>query len=197
MLLDGLEGDLRFFFSDPARCRLADEHLPDEIPQPKIMVESDEAWHEAVELLYRRGVVDAVETSSIPVVRGQRLLQGGFGAIKPGRFTADGKPVLRFIMDCRATNAVIIRLVDDLNRMPGATALLSLVVLEHEAVLFDAEDLVAAFYLLQLPAAWMPYFTFARPVDGSAIGREAGTLYFVASRVLPMGFSGATALLQH
>ena len=98
--------------------------------------------------------MDAVETSSIPVVRGRRLLQGGFGVIKPGRFTASGLPVLRFIMDCRATNAVIIRLVDDLNRMPGATALLSLVVLEHEAVLFDAEDLVAVFLnLLQLPVA--------------------------------------------
>ena len=100
-------------------------------------------------------------------------------------------------MNCRATNAVLVKLLDDLNEMAGATSLLRLVVLKNEVVLYDAEDLVSAFYLLLLPESWWPSFTFARTVDGSALGLPTGTQWYVSSRDLPDGFSGAIALLQH
>ena len=67
-------------------------------------------------------------------------------------------------MDCRATNAVMIRLSGDLELMAGGTAVMSLVVLGHEAVTFCAEDLVSAF----LPLA------AARGVDGVLHFRAAG-----------------------
>ena len=59
-------------------------------------------------------------------------------------------------MDCRGTSAVLIKFLDDLNEMAGGTSLLRLVVLENEVVLYDAEDLVSAFYLLLLllPESW-------------------------------------------
>ena len=196
-LLDGLESDLHYLFSDPSRCRLPDSRLPDEISQPKVMVESDDEWHAVVSLLHQRGVVAATKLEEVPRVRGRALLQGAFGIYKPWKFLTDRRAGLRFIMDGRATDAVLIKLLDDLSEMAGATSLLRMVVLENEVVLYDAEDLVSAFYLLLLPRSWWPYFTFARTADGSALGLPAGTQWYVSSRVLPMGFSGATALLQH
>ena len=58
-LLDGLESDVHYLFSDPSRCRLPESRLPDEIPQPKVMAECDEEWHAVVFLLHQRGVVAA------------------------------------------------------------------------------------------------------------------------------------------
>ena len=62
-LFDGLESDLHYLFSDPSRCRLPESRRPDEIPQPKVVVGSDDERHAVVSLLHQRGVVAA--TSSI------------------------------------------------------------------------------------------------------------------------------------
>ena len=106
-----------------------------------------------------------------PVLRvpGRALLQGASGVHKPGKCLSDRRAVLRFIMGCRATNAVLIKLLDDLNEMAGGTSLLRLVVLENEVVLYDAENLVIVFYLLLLSESWWPYSAFARTFDGSAL----------------------------
>lgn len=196
-LLEGLSGDLHWYFSDPERCRLPPEQMPSEIPEPRVMVESDEVWEAVVKLLADRNIVTWTELSDVPVVDGKPLLQGAFGVIKPGRFTASGLAVLRFIMDCRPTNAVMLRLLGDLEAMAGGTAVMSLVVLGHEAVTFCAEDLVSAFYLLLLPPAWRGYFTFSRPVRREIFGLTGPGVVYVQSVVLPMGFSGATSILQH
>ena len=84
-------------------------------------------------------------------------------------------------MDCRATNAVMIRLLGDLELMAGGAAEMSLVVLGHEAVFFCAEDLVSAFYLLQLPEEWMAYFTFEKPVPRWVFGLEGPGVVYVKS----------------
>ena len=52
---------------------------------------------------------------------------------------------LRFNMDCRATSAILVKMVDDITQMAGGTGLMSLIVLEHEVVLYCVEDLVSAF----------------------------------------------------
>ena len=91
-LLDGLESDLHYLFSDPLRCRLPESRLPDEIPQPKAMVESDDGWHAAVSLLHQRGVVAATKLDSVPRVQGRALLQGAFGVHKPSKFLSADVP---------------------------------------------------------------------------------------------------------
>ena len=196
-LMQGLEGDLAYYLSDPARCRLASEDVVRPIPQPRVMVESPAMWEKVAALLHRFGVVEKIEHEDVPSFEGEKLFQGAFGVVKSGRFLPDGRPILRLIMDCRATNAFMMKLLSDLTSMPGGTALLNIVLLPGETALFSAEDLVAAFYLLELPPAWRPYFTFRLPVDASALGGPPGKLVYVCSRVLPMGFSGATAVMQH
>ena len=105
--------------------------------------------------------------------------------------------LLRFIMDWRATNAVMSVLKGDLQFMAAATSFLNIVIMPHEIALFSAEDLVAAFYLLSLPDTWHPFFTFERKVDGACLGGPPGVAAYVSVTVLPMGFSGATAIMRH
>ena len=47
-LLDGLSGDMAWYFGDPQRCRLPEAELPADIPRPRVMVESDAVWIEVV-----------------------------------------------------------------------------------------------------------------------------------------------------
>ena len=91
----------------------------------------------------------------------------------------------------------MVKFFSDLTSMPRGTALLKLVLLPKEVALVGAEDLVAAFYLLELPAVWRPCFTFRRPVDAGILGGRKGKQAYVCSWALPMGFSGATSVLQH
>ena len=81
--------------------------------------------------------------------------------------------------------------------MASATSLMNVIILPTEVAVFSAEDLVAAFYLLGLPEAWHGYFTFERQVDASFVGGAPGRLVRVCAMVLPMGFSGATAVMQN
>ena len=196
-LLDGLSGDMSWYFGDPERCRLPEAELPADIPKPKVMVESNDMWIEVVQVLQAHNIVDWTELCRVPRVRGQPLLQGAFGVVKPGKLTKSGLGVLRLIMDCRATNAVMLRLLGDLETMAGGTAILSLIVLDTEVAVFDAEDLVSAFYLLALPESWSVYFTFEKLVPRWVFGLEGNGVVYVKSRVLPMGFSLATTALQH
>ena len=91
----------------------------------------------------------------------------------------------------------MLRLLGDLETMAGGTSILSLIVLDTEVAVFDAEDLVSAFYLLALPENWSVYFTFEKPVPRWVFGLEGNGVVYVKSRVLPMGFSLATTALQH
>ena len=81
--------------------------------------------------------------------------------------------------------------------MAAATSILNIVIMPHEIAFFSAQDLVAAFYLLSLPDTWHPFFAFERKVDGSCLGGPPSVEVYVSVAVLPMGFSGATAIMQH
>ena len=142
--------------------------------------ESQEMWERVVTLLCRHGVWEKVDF-------GLSLLQGAFGVVKTGKFLPDGRPVLQLVMDCLATDRVMVKLLSDLTSMPRRTALLKLVFLPKEDALFCAEDLVAAVYLLELPAGWRPYFTFRRPVDAGILGGQKRNRRTCALECFPWG----------
>jgi len=195
--LDGLGGDTRHFMEDPARFRLPDDKVTRPIPKPKVMVSCQAEWEVIVQMLFEAKLIRIIDDSDIPRFDGERLLQGVFGVSKPGKQVEDGCNLLRFIMDCRATNAVLAVLRGDLRSMASATSLMNVVILPTEVAVFSAEDLVAAFYLLGLPEVWHGYFTFERQVDARFVGGTPGRLVRVCAMVLPMGFSGATAVMQN
>ena len=65
------------------------------------------------------------------MVDGQRVLNGAFGVVKPHKTLSDERPVLRLIMDFRATNGAL----------TGAAAIQHVVMPEGKVLRMSAEDL--------------------------------------------------------
>ena len=77
----------------------------------------------------------------------------------------------------------------------GGPSFLRMVLTPDEGILFSTDDLVASFYLFEMPFAWHGHFTFSRRVRGSAAGSKRPWVY-LGARVLPIGFSAATKIMQ-
>ena len=196
-VLGNVGRDLEWYLGDPLRCSKNDADIVRPLVKAKVMVKSQSAWDDIGKALVDLGVfrIRIVDESKIPVVDGELVLCGCFGILKVGKFTPDGRPVLRLIMDVRATNAILISIAGDMEMVVGGPSFLRMVLTPDEGVLFSTDDLVASFHLLEMPSAWYGHFTFSRRVRGSAVGSKRPWVY-VAARVLPMGFSAATGIMQ-
>ena len=82
----------------------------EQVPKPQVMCDEGE-WPKVVKAMYDRHLVIPVSTR--PVVRGEPVLNGAFGVIKPDKFTDTGLPVLRMIIDLRASNTILEQLEGD------------------------------------------------------------------------------------
>ena len=69
--LDGIHGDLEHFVEDARRLLLSDDQLPEDIPQPTVVVESQAEWEAIIRLLHRCGIIRIMPDGSIPRVRGR------------------------------------------------------------------------------------------------------------------------------
>lgn len=85
----------------------------------------------------------------------------------------------------------------DMKTLPNWEAWSAIVMDEGEVLLWNSEDLKYCFYVCPLPAAWRPYITFSKPVRSELLGRPAGSLVWLASAVVPMGWTSATGCVQH
>ena len=130
-------------------------------------------------------------------MKGRPLLNGAFGVVKAQKFLPDERPVLRFIMDFRATNAATHVLEGDVRSLTGAPALQHIVLPQGKVLRISADDLVSAFYLFQLPKGWSKLMTFAQKVSWRSLGKDQPGETFVGATVLPMGWSSAVGVLQH
>ena len=109
-----------------------------------------------------RGLVRPV--NHCPVLDGEKVLNGAFGVAKPDKMTAEGEPVLRLIMDLRATNYCMKQIDGDVGHLCGATSFQRIVIESGEELLVSGEDLTAAFYLFarlcwvlqSCPMGWHP-----------------------------------------
>ena len=44
LVMEGLEGDMAYYMSDPAHCLLPEQDVSRPMPEPRVMVESQEPW---------------------------------------------------------------------------------------------------------------------------------------------------------
>ena len=79
--LDGIHGDLQHFVEDARRLLLSEDQLPEDIPHPRVMVESQAESEAIIRLLRGCGIVRIMPDGLIPRVRGRRLLQGAFRVV--------------------------------------------------------------------------------------------------------------------
>ena len=115
-LADLCEGETRRLLLNPEETLLSGEDLPQEIPKPRVLA-SDQEWDLIGKELYDRGLVRPVARCA--AVGEQKILNGAFGVLKPGKLSPNGAPVLRLIMDFRAVNSVMRVIEGDVRTLVG------------------------------------------------------------------------------
>lgn len=89
-ILSVCEGGVQEILSDPLKCVLPPEEMPDLIPQPRVMVQQGE-WGSLAKLLYERGIVEP--TDAVASVQDRLVTYGLFGVKKVGRiWLMEGQP---------------------------------------------------------------------------------------------------------
>ena len=159
------------------------EEIMEPLPKPRVMCDDGE-WEKIVGALWDRQLVRPA--TSHPVVDGKKVLNGAF-VEKPGKLTSSGLPILRLIIDLRATNCIMDQLDGDLQTLTGAASFQKLI---------SGDDLTSAFYLFRLPEAWSNYMVLEKPVRRSMFEEGGSGLVYVGLSVLPMGWSSAVAVMQ-
>ena len=175
--------------------RLDDSEVVD--PLPFAVVRATQAeWDTIGQALLKRGVATVIEEKDIACCRGEKILNGAFGVVKPGKWVGDPKantPVLRLIMDFRCANAVHRMLPGAVDSLVGPAKWQGLSLGPSEVLISSGDDLVACFYLFKIPFSWSRYFAFRKPIRRGVLGLEGdpNELIYLASQVLPMGWAAA------
>ena len=168
------------------------------IPRPKVPGTTHFGKGEKLgvcEALVERGICEWVESSCIVEIEGTRVLNGLFGVKKPACLE-DGRPTLRVIMNLKATNSVMTQIRGAVEGLPAITAWQAALLEGQEGFHFYQSDISSAFYLFELPRAWLPFLGFNVECLGEHINKEKGIKYTLACRVLPMGMHSSVSLMQ-
>ena len=181
--------------------RLPDDQVPHELPHAVVRATQKE-WNIIAAEMVQRGVACVIEEDDIATYKGQKVLNGAFGVVKPNRWVGDGVhrlPVLRLIMDFRAANCLHRMLPGAVDSLVGAAKWMGFTLGPGEVLVSSGDDLVACFYLFKVPFSWSRYFAFRKPVPRSALGLpgDENKMVYIASQVLPMGWAAAVTVVQH
>lgn len=162
---------------------------------PRIFVEP-ESWEQVCSGLLSKGVCRLIPLSEVYHFSEGPLLNGLFSVSKD-EFTPDGVEVCRLIMNLVPTNKLCRNLGGDISTLPSVTGLSSVVLGEDDVLVMSSEDIRCLFYLFSVPPGWHKFMTFAREVPTSVAPAGAQEPYYLAARVLPMGFISSVAIAQH
>ena len=162
---------------------------------PRIFVEP-ESWEQVCSGLLSKGVCRLIPLSEVYHFSEGPLLNGLFSVSKD-EFTPDGVEVCRLIMNLVPTNKLCRNLGGDISTLPSVTGLSSVVLGEEDVLVMSSEDIRCFFYLFSVPPGWHKFMTFAREVPTSVAPAGAQEPYYLAARVLPMGFISSVAIAQH
>ena len=67
-LLEGCDGDVRYYLEDAERCLLPEDQVVRPLPRPRVMVASQADWEQTCSLLYQRGIVRRIDTNEVPLL---------------------------------------------------------------------------------------------------------------------------------
>ena len=161
---------------------------------PKIFVQQD-SWERVCSGLLGKGVCTLVPRSEVFQVCGQPIFSGLF-AVSKEEFQGSVE-ICRLIMNLVPINKLVRNLGGDVSTLPSITALGSVVLSEDEVMVMSSEDIKCFFYLFAVPPVWFKFLCFGREVPASVAPLGASEPFYLASRVLPMGFVGSVAIAQH
>ena len=193
-LVDVCEGGVLDFVNNFERYLLPSESRVYTKP-PRIFVEP-ESWEQVCSGLISKGVCRLIPLSEVYHFSEGPLLNGLFSVSKE-EFTATGVEICRLIMNLVPTNKLCRNLGGDLSTLPSVTGLSSIVLGKDDVLVMSSEDIKCFFYLFSVPSSWHKFMAFGREVPPSVAPQGAREPYYMAARVLPMGFISSVAIAQH
>lgn len=177
-LVDVLPGSLAPQLREPEKLLRLDP--PGTPPKPRVHC-SDREWPLVVKALIERGLVRVVDKT--PKLEAHFMSNGAFGVPRVNEFTDSGLPVLRIILDLRATNFVMKQLNGDGYKLTGTSSLQRFIHDDGKGLLVSGEDLTSSFFLFELPDCWPEYMTLEKPVMPEDIGLKGSSPLWVGLRV--------------
>ena len=179
---------------DPQALIVADRGQ--ELPplQAKVHCAKEELLPLCRELVDRR-ICEWVPLDSVFHFRKQPVLSGLFGVEKSAKL-ADGRSVLRLIMNLVPINSVMEPIAGCVRHLPSITSWLGVTTEENDRIGLFQSDLSSAFYLFRLPKQWSRFLAFNIKIPGTELGLEDTRIHVLACRVIPMGWISAVALMQ-
>lgn len=162
---------------------------------PSVMVR-DLLWEEVAQGLVSRGLCEVIAEENIYKIQGLPLLNGLFAVGKDE--VKNGVAVSRLIMNLKPWNKVSRSLVGDVSTLPAVSQLSALHLHDQDVLLTSSEDLRCFFYLFRVPPNWVKFMAFGKEAPSSLVppGGE-GQKWFLAGKVLPMGYLNSVGIAQH
>ncbi|CAK0894646.1 unnamed protein product, partial [Prorocentrum cordatum] len=191
-----LEGELLAQVSDPWKCLLPRKEWPLRPARSKVHGGQEE-WDKLVKEGLRRGLFrEAAPAAFFRGRAGHPIFSGAMGADKEK--VVDGVPrsFLRFVSILTPSNEHTRPIQGDVDFLPFIAQAMLVVLKEDESAVVDSEDFVSCFNLLRAPRSWDGFLVYGRPVSGAVLGRRAEDAFRVSLATVPMGLSGAVAVVQ-
>ena len=97
-------------------------------------------------------------------------------------------------------NAICMPLSGDVATLPAWSSMSPFFLQPTQNLLVSSEDVKCFFYVMSVPQSWSKFLGFNKPVPRGALPenlRDESGVYYLVSRVLPMGFLNSVSLAQH
>ena len=172
--------------------------LPDEsrvyTKPPRVLADQD-SWEQICSGLLQRGVCTLLPLSEVYHLNNQPLFSG-LVAVSKEEMSGDWE-VCRLIMNMVPVKRLCRSMGGDISTLPSWAGMSPFVLEDSEVLLMSSEDIRCFFYLFSLPPQWHRYMCFGKPVPLSIAPRGASQPFYLAARVLPMGFLNSVSIAQH
>ena len=104
---------------------------------------------------------------------------------------------MRLIIHLAALNALLKKPDQgESGKLPFVGDLVNISLVAGEVLYHFGEDLSVCFYLFRLPTVWRTRMCLNRRIWGTDVGKARGW-YYLASTVVPMGWSWAVEVIEH
>lgn len=188
---------VRNFLLNPREALLPQHMWPNLIPKAKIQVRQLAHWYDIARNLVSLGVLGPIKKSDIFCVNGVLVLNGAFSVEKAGEVPADAECVSRFIMNQVPGNSFQRPLYGDVGTLSSASGWRTVILADGTVVMWSSEDQTGALYIGRLPAPWRSLMAFATPVPGFELGLASNEPVYLASIVIPRGWTSAVGVFQN
>ena len=196
-VLEVVDDSLRHLLEDPRRLLRRKEERSEMPSRPPRVWASTAEWIDIAKVLMARNLAGFVPRSQVACVDGIVPLCGAFGVGKDGNPRGVGNQ--RLVINMPFTNKLLRDLDGDMAQLPQTNTWQIIMLDSTEVLLVSSEDLKCAFYLFRLPETWMPFLCFSPVVKRGDLGipGDCTEVGHVALKVVPMGATFATGVIQH